>query len=451
MGNAPNMRPLLFLAFVSCARRIPDHLLLSPTTAAEVPESALKEPADVLRYTLRGDPLARTPATPPPDALATSGASPAYRSWEQAVRQLEQGTGDAASALQRVEDDWPNTEAVALSRGYRLRLIQGILAADPELHQEEALVLLSRVRPGSSTTPPPGAPLAWLSPPDAGSDPVLRYADRWVLQGWLSGPAVDVAPVAEALGGVALDRLRDHPLGAALIARGSGASGDPSPALEALRLATRLALERAAADRDGEQDDCAELRDAEAAKIGGADPIGHHLDAAVAAAAPIAKDDRAAGVVVLGVHARRWYGGCADEPCTGLDRSEAFGVAGRYDAEVARIASVWQVIALKEAIDTMDVGHDTVMFPRAMVDLLDALLGTGAGPFDADLLRTRKPDAVTWLALGRALGTDACTDWASARASLGVHLANAVSAVRAGRTDPREVELLDRIARRATR
>jgi hypothetical protein len=91
------------------------------------------------------------------------------------------------------------------------------------------------------------------------------------------------------------------------------------------------------------------------------------------------------------------------------------------------------------------------MFPRAMVDLLDALLGTGAGPFDADLLRTRKPDAVTWLALGRALGTDACTDWASARASLGVHLANAVSAVRAGRTDPREVELLDRIARRATR
>jgi len=90
-----------------------------------------------------------------------------------------------------------------------------------------------------------------------------------------------------------------------------------------------------------------------------------------------------------------------------------------------------------------------VLFPRAMVDLTDALIGTGAGPLEAQLLRRRTPDPAVWLALGRSVGTEAVTDWEGARIALGGHLEAQATQARERCDDDALDPLFDRIIRRA--
>ena len=125
------------------------------------------------------------------------------------------------------------------------------------------------------------------------------------------------------------------------------------------------------------------------------------------------------------------------------------GLGWRWDPEVERLAALWQVIALKEAVDSMDVGHDTVIFPRAVLDLTDALLGTGAGPLDLSLLRKQSPDAQAWLEISRAVGTEGVTDWSETRAALGQHLRDQAQRASTLVDDPALADLLGRISSRA--
>jgi hypothetical protein len=242
--------------------------------------------------------------------------------------------------------------------------------------------------------------------------------------------------------------LRATALGRLVQARASEAAGPVDDGLADLRRGTLLALTHVAADRDKEQIAWSDLRRETAAELGiDGDPVVFLLQRARERLTGAAGDDRAAGGALLAYQASRWLGACEPTPCQGVDRVDGMRAASRWHADLEGPARTWQVLALKAAIDGLDVGRDTVMYPRSMLDLADALLGTGAGPLDASILR-RKGEAAVWLSLGRAVGRDGTVDWADARVA-GAHLAAEARAAAKVEQDPAVDALLERIAARA--
>lgn len=444
------------LAVASCSsRRIPDHLQLDdPAGNTHDPTADLQTTEEVLASIIHTDPLARTPKLPSPEHLPIGGDMESVHAYIAAVKTVERGDAEVSQAFQQLEDQWRGTAAVALSRGYRLKVAETRIASsreDPEDAEREVAVLITGLIPGDTdeNSPPPRRPLDWLESEGPLDKAALAYGDRWVLGAWLDSPDIPLSPVSTALDGPAFDRLRSAPLGRLLQSRTSGA---PADALDAgyadLHRATLLALTRAAADRDSEQASWAELQRSAAEELEADDPIDHLLVRATDALITAAAVEEAVGGALVAIHARRWLGKCDRAPCEGVDRVEAIRAGIRWGDRPTPYVNLWTVIALKDAVDTMDVGHDTVLFPKAMMDLTDALMGTGAGPLPADLLRYRKADEHVWLTLGRAVGSDATTDWEQVRAALGAHLQREARA--ALDTAPEEThELLDRIARRA--
>ncbi len=459
MGKQGTMTPVLMaILLVGCAgRRIPDHLKLDAPSAEEAAPEQLATPADALSAILGTDPLGRKPQLVEPSRLPSE--SDALVAYMEAIVAVERGEGDVAVVFQQVEDAWRGTAAVALARGYRLRVAESRLAnpedIDDEATQRQALELLTPIRAVDEATTPPMPPLAWLSDQRDPRQDALDYGDRWVLGAWLDGPSIPLAAVASALGGPAFDRLRDDPLGRLIAARAAtspASSADPAPGMADLRRATLLAATRAAADRDKEQASWSDLRRETGEELGADDPVDFLLARALEELLPGSADDTAAGAARLAVEARRWSATCPEgERCAALDRVDGMAAAGRFSPDVAPLARAWQVIALKDALDTMDVGHDTVLYPRAAVLLVDALLGTGAGPLSATLVRTRRPDAGVWLELGRSVGADATTDWSNAKAALAAHLEREAAAA-ADQVDDAELkQVLERIVKRAPR
>jgi hypothetical protein len=123
--------------------------------------------------------------------------------------------------------------------------------------------------------------------------------------------------------------------------------------------------------------------------------------------------------------------------------------ASRWSPRIAPLAATWSVIALKESIDSLEVGRDTALFPEAILDLSDALLGTGGGLLEMEILRRRRPEPQVWLTVARAVGDEGITDWEGVRIALGHHLA--AEARRAGALveDAEWKAILERVEKRA--
>jgi hypothetical protein len=455
MSRHPHTLVALLALLAACPPRdIPEHLMVDkPEAASEA--AAFTDVAGAVAYAVGRDPLARTPRTPDAARLATLGAdAEPLVAWSGAVAQVESGQSDAAVVLQQVEDQWRGTPAVPLARGYRLGVAQRqIRAAEgltPDL-EGQVLTLLTPLR-----APPESAELkagAWDWLGGGSQEAVLAYGDRYVLTGWLDGPRIPVAAAAKALEAENYDPLRATALGNLLTARATGASASPDEGLADLQRATALALERAAADRDKEQAAWSDRRKAVAAELSlpaDADPVAALLQRAAERLTAAGADDRAAGGALLAIHAARLSPKCAEPPCRGPDRVDGITAAGRWHPDVAALARVWRVVALKGAVDAMDVGHDTVMYPEAAIDLVDALIGSGVGPLDASLLRRERGDPALWLAIGRASGADAALDWPGARAAVGKHLAQEAEKAASG-AEPASAAFLKRIGERATR
>lgn len=398
------------------------------------------------------DPLARAPKLLDAELVSGLEGGPPVADWIEVVLALERGEGQVERELQELEDEFPATAVVALSRGYRLRVAENQLAnlqANREsLEQDLALLLTPLQAPRTEATLPRTA-LQWMVPDGPLPEPVRAYGDRWVLTAWLHDPDLPLAPVGETMRAPMYDGLRDTPIGQLAIARAEGRSGDPEAGLASLSRATDLALQQAAADRDSEQAAWSEVKRAAAAELGSDDPIVALLRAAHTQLVPAAGDERGAGGALLASAALRWLDACAVQPCTGVDRVATISTSARWHPEVAALASTWRVIALKDALDTMDVAHGTVLFPSAMVALVDAVLGTGGGPMPLDVLRRQRPDPAVWLALGRSVGTEGVTDWPGAREALGRHLEAEIARAREPLSDEAALKRLDRIARRA--
>ena len=439
------------LALVACARTLPSPLALPPPDDAAASHPILTR-EDALTAVLDGDPLARR--TGRVRALALSdvdGAGPIAATL-QALTTLESTQVDATQALHVGEHERPGSESVALFRGYRLALAERSIAASVTTGTPLEFDVASLLAPLATEVRPTAIgrhPLAWLSPDTAAlPDALYAYGERWVLEAWLDGPAIPLAPVASLLHADAYDTLALGPIGRLIQARADGLRADPTAALADLDRATLLALTRAAADRDAEQTAWRDLRKAAADELGVDDPVSALLQRAAAGLTADAGNARSAGAALLAIAADRLDGSCLDAPCVGLDRTSLITRAGAWDTQLQRRARVWRVIALKDAIDGMEAGHETVRFNPSLVDLVDALLGTGAFEPPASLLARRTAEEAAWTQLGAMTGDASPKTWADARAILGLQLARETSSALEISDQPSR-PLIERIARRA--
>jgi hypothetical protein len=446
---------MLFVALLACPRPIPDHLRLDPAAASARPTVAITDLPSALAVVVGRDPLARSPTLPDANQIDEVVGGAPLAAFVRQIRTLEAGDGDIEKSLQALEDEWRGTVAVPLARGYRLRIAENELvntATDAEQVQQSLLGLLTPLSNGPADPTLPRLPLAWL-----GEGSPRAYGERWVLESWLAAPEIPVAVLLDPLSAPQYDPLRESALGKLVSARASNASADPAPALADLTRATHLAVVRAAADRDTEQAAWAERKKALETELGDPDPVAKLLERAVDGLTSAAGNPQAAGGALLGLAALRWVGRCEGSggggrkgtACAGLDRVETMSAAGRWDPQIASLAAAWQAVAVKEAVDSLEVGRDTVMFPTAMVELADALIGTDAGPLDAAVLRKARPDAAVWLAVTRAVGGDDATDWEGARVALGQHLSRLAARAASGASDAEVRAALETIGKRA--
>ncbi len=444
-------RWFLWLAMVGCAPKVPPHLQLDPPDAAKAPSTVVDLESAVAAMVAK-DPLARAPHLPPAEALDADDGREAIAAYAKTVKQLERGDGQVERALQQLEDQWPNTVVVPLARGYRLRIVENLLAQSTttdEPTEARIAVLLTSLQDASGNETLPARPLAWLGNEGVMADRLRLVGDRWVLASWLYSPDLPLSAVGTSLDAPMYDGLIRTPVGALVSARAKGLSAPHDQAWSDLEEATRLALTRAAADRDGEQAKWSDTKKAAATELNTDAPIAFLLQRAATGLTQSAGDSRAAGGALLALAALRWEDACTDKPCRGLDRVEWMEAAGKWGTDVEALASVWRVVALKESTDSMDVGHNTVLFPTAIVDLVDALIGTSSGNLDLQLVRRTAPDAAVWLELARATGAEGATNWADAQSAIGSHLETQTQHALDLATDSEIQALLDRISSRA--
>ncbi len=441
------MNRLLVLLVLTGCGKVPAHLQVQAPSADAV-DRRVTDGASAVALLGRRDPLVRAPMVPDRPSAAALTTEPWLVAWMDGTLALERQQGDPDAGLEALEAQWPGTPVVALTRGQRLRLVETALARSQTLDDATEIQVagwLTPLRPDQADVGLPRKPLDWFATPDELPTAARAWGERWVIVGWLDSPEIPVPALLPAITAPMYDGLRATPMGALLLARAQAAAGPVDGPWADLRRATALALEQSSADRDSEQRAWSDHKKAAAAELGAEDPIRFLLERSLAGLTAAAGDDRAAAGALLAHGGLRLRNQCRDAPCVGLDRVEQLATAGAWGTEPAELAAIWRVIALKDAVDRMDVGAESVAFPAAMVDLVDALAGTGAGPMAADLLRVRRGEATTWHNLALALGADGVTDWSGARQALGIHLDREAKDAISRCTDPTLVPLLQRI------
>lgn len=410
----------LGLFFLACAGKIPSHLQLPPVEPNETPSATVQSLTEAIATMLDGDPLARRIRLVAPHQLeALEGGAP-LAALSRAIHNLERGEGTAARNLQQLEQRFPDNAVTALSRGYRLSLAEATMAAGARATDdalERLALLITPLAAIDHAEPPPRSPMAWLVDPyDAGA--VRRYADRWALGAWLHSPTIDLAPVYAALQAPQFEPLRNTPTARIIEARVTAQEARPGEGLHLLVRATALAAQQASADTNAQQavwqDQRQSLRDAWQTD----DPIAHALRGALDTATPHAGNDASAGIAWFAANALRLVDACEVRPCQGFNRVSNVMAAARWDPQLAPLADAWSAIVLKRALDSLDVGHQTALYPGVAVDLADALLGSGSPQPPLSVVRRSRPDATAWLEWSRTIDDSNATDWASAKRAI---------------------------------
>ncbi len=441
---------------IACSNHVPSALSLPPDDAAAQAVHVVDR-ASALAASLRGDPFARRPRFPDPSVLDRLEHVDALRDVATTLAGLERARGDLSAGAATLAARWPGTEAEALSWGYRLGLAErrlGAVTGAPDADTMQAVTRILTPLPSVQTeVRHTASALDGLAPrredlPDA----VRAAGERAVLRHWLAGPDIPLAPVAAALEAPAHSRWRSARIGRLLAAR---AHPDPtvpphSPeGFDRLREATGLALVRAAADRASEQGAWADQRRAAQETTQAEAPVAALLMQAFERFTPHAVHPDAVGGALIALEALRLENACDVPPCAGLyDRVQGIRDARAWSEATADLVATWQVIALKEALDALEVGQGTVRHRAAVAEMVDALLGTGGTPPPAHILAESGPSPGLWAALAASVGEDGAATWQDARLALGSHLAERAAIARSV-APPAWHEPLDRIRRRA--
>ena len=423
--KSPLARTLIALIGITgagCARQIPAHLL-TPELSQEGSSSLQDEP-HALDTLLRTDPWSRYLSAEERDLIWAQTPEPARQELRLTLREIEQDLTDPAVALWRLERSWTGTPIVPLTRAYRVRWADArwsMRKEGPDSSLDPNVALLTNLTPGRPLPPDAAPPWAWLGPPAPTQAVMQHYADLWALRGWLHHPSLYVKHVARGLTDHARQPLVNSDEGQWILARASeedSCHDSHDVGWDLLIEATSLALQRAAADRDHEQAAWSDRRAALQQRLNvTGEPVDVLLDQAWREFLSCAQSDKAAGAALVVLEARRWNRGCT-EGCAGLDRMFGLQAAGTWHSEVAPLAHSWRVVALKEALDTMDVGHDTVLFPVALFDLVDVVTGLRGDPVGSSVLQLRHPTPALWNQLGARVNNTVATDWRTLKGML---------------------------------
>ncbi len=409
------------LALLSCKHEIPPHLQVDRPQASQEQSEQPQGLADLVR----SDPLARRPNPRQPGSWLSLQDGAALEAWAAIARRSAATPSDWA----QLEQSHPATPVVALSRGARLAALEVSMADSmDEAAQQKAAAWLGTIRVDvRPTTSKPKQPMDWIPGITAEEkrQGALRIAERMVLLGWLESPEIDILPAATALTDSAHTRLRDTPAGNLVVTR---ASDERSPSAgevgrSALLEGTRLALASVAADRDTEQDELKLVLQAAKNTLGTEeDPIATWLKRARIGLSADASNDESASLALIALTAERLLGTCPDVPCEGLDRTQTLQQAASWTPQSMPLARVWQVIAVKQAADTLESSYKKPSFGQTLLEIADPLSGTGGGPVELSLLRYRVAEPTALLQISRLAQGPASTDALEVITSVRAHL-----------------------------
>ena len=385
------------------------------------PTGAPESYVDVLSQVLHGDPFVRRARPLAEETLARFEDARDLARWQQDIAGLESSGTINAVNLSYLQARYRGRIGAVLTAGYRLQQLEDGIATqasgDPTVR---LLPWVTPIVPGNGNGADDDAawPLASAGTPAVN---VLRHlGEREVLRSWLLTEA-PLTPVAEALESTLYDSVREQRLARLIRAAATTDTTDPTPELQYLMVATRLAVQRAAADRDHEQAAYADARADIRTSMGFERPIRDALAKSFDAALPFAGSAEGRWTAVLSDHLLFYERACEDLPCAVPGRTSHLSqLAGRSPTLDPYIA-LWKVIAMDRALDGMDLGRKTVRYPWAMMELADVLLGTGAGALNTDLLLHEPDSAEGWSAVSTALDAPH-TSWEATREQLGVHL-----------------------------
>ena len=386
------------LLALSCAKEIPPHLRV------DTPLTQTGDQTASIDLLVASDPLLRRPKPRAPGYWDALPEGPAIEAWARVARSTNPLPTDWAT----VETATRGTVGVALARGARLAAIEVTQGEWDEALQQQIAAWLGlsgvEARPTSTT---PAEPLAWL-PGHGGQEKIetaRHMATRLVLEAWFDGPTIDLSAPAKALLADAHTRLADSPYGRLLLAR-AGDFQDPEAAQTGQQFfweASQHALEWAAADDDTTQA-VVQARRAAFREQRGANPAAWNLARAREVLRMNAASNASSGLALVTIAAERLEGSCPDLPCGGLDRVAALTRASRWHADAKAAASVWHVIALKRALDTLEVSLDKPSLYRRLPQIADALAGMNESTIELAFLRHRTPTPGMMLTISRMAG-----------------------------------------------
>jgi len=389
-------------------RKVPAHLRVEPETV----DSEASPPADLataVAQLVGGDPLVRRPDPRPEDWWSSVPESAPIRAWQQVM----QGGPTSVAALDTLETTHAASIAVPLARGARLAELEAILpTTEPDEQGDRSLVVwlgsfTVKPVPGRSDVRPP---LGWLGTDRSTQrQALLDLMERSVLSGWLADPDLPLQPIARAMAPAAFDRLRATPEGALIDARARDAHApDQADAAQAaLNMATRLALVQAAADGIRGQRTAQTLSQELATQRGldaGADPLPGLLEDARLGFTADGGRPSSAGQAMVALAAQRIDGSCVHSPCTGVDRIATLHLAAMQSPEVAPAAWAWRTIAVKTAVDRLQVSIEDALPTTVFPLIADLIVGEVGGRVPLSLLLQRSTGPEAALAITRGLG-----------------------------------------------
>ena len=188
---------LIPLLMCACSSKIPPHLQPDRPSQDAADHAAIIDLSSALVHLTKKDPLVRAPALPNVEALEGFPEGEPLLAYVNRVRFLERGDGQVERELQQLEDEFQGTAVVALARGYRLRVVENVLATTPEVDEAteaQVAVLITPLQNATSEATLPRPPLAWLGAEGRLPDRVRQVADRWALSAWLDHPSIPLEP-----------------------------------------------------------------------------------------------------------------------------------------------------------------------------------------------------------------------------------------------------------------